>query len=221
LVDLLSILVAAVAGAGVGGVVAYAVFSSTRKVTVAVPAKRAGGRAKAVTVTVTELERSRREMRTMMVERDLLSEALMRLYGAETEGRITKEEREMITRRYSGQIKDLQNKLKDVELVVEVGELEKLRGELVGLFDEKIGNIDARLDQAREKLSVTALPEAPKAQTRAVQEQGEDDLEKAVEKKERPDVSEGERRVKVLRDELLEAMTKLEQIDMDKNKETA
>src|SRR5208337_581768 len=96
------------------------------------------------------------EMRTIMVERDLLSSALMKLYEAENEGRITKEEREMIFKRYSEQIKDLQTKLKDVELVVEDGELDILMNELVTLFEQMIQNIEGRLDAAKQRLGVAA-----------------------------------------------------------------
>src|SRR2546428_2972150 len=98
-------------------------------------------------------------MRTIVLERDLLSSALMKLYEAETEGRITREEREMITKRYTAQIKSFESKLKDVELVVEVGELERLRDDLLSLFRDKVQNIEARLEQAKERLAPSAAPE--------------------------------------------------------------
>ena len=56
------------------------------------------------TVTVDELDGSKREMRTLMLERDLLSAALTKVYEAESDGQITREEREMIARKYSSQI---------------------------------------------------------------------------------------------------------------------
>ena len=104
------------------------------------------------TVTVDELDGSKREMRTLMLERDLLSAALNKVYEAESDGQITREERELIARKYSSQIREFEAKLRDKELIVEVGELEKLRDELVSLFREKIQNIESRLDQAKERL---------------------------------------------------------------------
>src|SRR2546428_4127751 len=159
-------------------------------------------------------------MRTIVLERDLLSSALMKLYEAETEGRITKEEREMITKRYTTQIKSFESKLKDVELVVEVGELERLRGDLMSLFRDKVQNIEARLEQAKERLAPPAaeLERTREAQVRRVERA--DDLEKVIERKTaRPEVSEGERRVKAIRDEVMEALTKLEQIDLEKKQQ--
>lgn len=228
MVDLITALVAGGAGVAAGAAVSYFVFfSGPRKGGVRTVVRQANGALRGSTVSGAELEKSRREMRTVMLERDLLSSALMKVYEAETDGRITKEEREMIARRYSDQIKDLQSRLKDVELVVEVGELENLREELVSLFQQKIQNLEARLDQAREKLGVIAqepvatnAPVASAARKEAATrpERGAE-LEKAVEKRTRPEMSESEKRVKAIRSEVMEALTRLEQIDVEKKQQ--
>lgn len=221
MVDLLTVLISGVIGTGLGGAVAYFVFySRPRPKAIPVLAREPEGGVRTVTVSEAELDRSRREMRTVMVERDLLSSAMMKLYEAEGEGRVTKEEREMIAKRYSDQIKDLQSKLKDVELVVEVGELEKLREELVTMFQEKVGNIEVRLDQAKERLNLTAPPPV-KRDVGVPRVEKATELEKVVERKARNELTEGERRVKEIRDEVMEALTRLEQIDVDKKQQEA
>lgn len=216
--DPLSAVIAGAVGVVAGLAVAYFVFYARPKGGASVIVRDNAGAIRKATVTSTELDRSKREMRTLIVERDLLSSALMRVYEAETEGRITKEEREEIAKRYSDQIKAIQNKLKDIELVVEVGELEKLRSELVSLFTEKIQNIEARLDQAKERLGLIGAP-VQKKEVVPRQVERETDLEKVVEKKVKPEMSESERRVKELREEVMEALTKLEQIDLEKKQE--
>ena len=218
MVDLITTVVAGAVGLGLGAVVTYLVFYSRPKPEKVVAVSRdAGGGLTTSTVSSADLDRSRREMRTIMVERDLLSSALMKLYEAENEGRITKEEREMISKRYSEQIKDLQAKLKDVELVVEVGELESLRNELVTLFEQKIQNIEGRLDVAKQRLGVVA-PEAIKKELTTRVDRGAD-LERVVEKRAKPEMSESEKRVKEIRDEVMEALTRLEQIDIEKKQQ--
>ena len=222
MVDPLTVLLAGLGGGLVGVGASYYAFYSKPKPAKALTRDDAG-RLKTATFSLAELERSRREMRTIVLERDLLSSALMKLYEAETEGRITKEEREMITKRYTTQIKSFESKLKDVELVVEVGELERLRDDLMSLFRDKVQNIEARLEQAKERLAPSAAPELARtreAQARRVERA--DDLEKVIERKTaRPEVSEAERRVKAIRDEVMEALTKLEQIDLEKKQEKA
>ena len=221
MVDVLTAVVAGAIGLGLGGVVTYFVFYSRPKSEKAdVVVRSSGPRAVSSTVTNADLDKSRREMRTIMVERDLLSSAMMKLYEAENDGRITREEREMISKRYSEQIKDLQSKLKDVELVVEVGELEGLRNELVTLFEGKISNIEGRLDAARQRLGV-APPEPPKKEAAPPKANRETDLEKVVERRAKPELSESEKRVKEIRDEVMEALTRLEQIDIEKKQQDA
>jgi hypothetical protein len=219
MVDVLTIAIAAVVGLGLGGAAAYVVFyTRPRDQRVAVPRPEPRARSTDTTVTSAELEKSRREMRTIMVERDLLSSAMMKLYEAESEGRITREEREMISKRYSDQIKDLQAKLKDVELVVEVGELEGLRGELVALFESKIQNIEARLDAAKQRLG-PAAPQPVKKEAAPPKVERGTDLERAVERRAKPEMSESEKRVKEIRDEVMDALTRLEQIDIEKKQQ--
>jgi len=218
MVDILTAVVAGVVGLGLGGLVSYYVFYSRAKPEKIVVARAEPGSSPVqTTVTTAELERSRREMRTIMVERDLLSSAMMKLYEAETEGRITQEEREMISKRYSDQIKDLQSKLKDVELIVEVGELEGLRNDLVSLFDGKIQNIDARLEVAKQRLG--PLAPAPVKKEAAPKVEREAELEKVVEKRAKAEMTESERRRKEIMDDVMGELARLEQMDIEKKQQ--
>ncbi|MDG6962244.1 MAG: hypothetical protein JRN48_00215, partial [Nitrososphaerota archaeon] len=110
--------------------------------------------------------------------------------------------------------------------------LEGLRDELMTLFREKIQNIEGRLDQAKERLGASqpqprAEPQSskPKSAPAVAAVAGgasqADDLEKAVERKApKRDDTEGERRVKAIRDEVMEALERLEQIDSRKEPES-
>ena len=202
MVDFVTAVVSGVIGLGLGGAVSYYVFYARAKPDrVVVPRPQPLGRPAETTVTSADLERSRRDMRTIMVERDLLSSAMMKLYEAETEGRVTREEREMISKRYSDQIKDLQSKLKDVELVVEVGELEGMRNELMSLLEGKIQNIEARLELARQRLGPAAPAPVKKEAPPRVEKGAE--LEKVVEKRAKAEMSEAEKRRKEIMDDVM------------------
>jgi hypothetical protein len=232
-----SLLIGVAAGGAAGLGISYAAFYPRGKSRrVQVTQRDESGQLRKKTVTSEDLERSKKEMRTLMLERDLLSGALTKVYEAENEGKITRDEREMIAKRYSSQIRELESKLSDKELMVEVGELEGLRDELMTLFREKIQNIESRLDQAKERLPSVAQPtkgaEAPLAagsrskaaaavsSTVSGQASQGEDLERAVERKSpKRDDTEGERRVKAIRDEVMEALERLEQIDTRKETE--
>lgn len=240
--DPTTLLIGVAAGGAAGLGISYAsFFPRGRNRKVQVMQRDEAGKLRKKTVTADDLEKSRREMRMLLLERDLLSAALTKVYEAENEGKITREEREMIAKRYSSQIRDLESKLSDKELIVEVGELEGLRDELVTLFREKIQNIETRLDQAKERLPSVAQPqakglEAPmtvngaRARSSAAtatatvsSQSGQvEDLERVVDRKSpKRDDTEGERRVRAIRDEVMEALERLEQIDSRKETEEA
>jgi hypothetical protein len=235
--DPTTLLIGVAAGGAAGLGISYASFyprGKGRKVQVM--QRDESGQLRRKTVTVDDLETSKREMRTLLLERDLLSAALTKIYEAENEGKITREERETIAKRYSAQIRDLESKLRDKELVVEVGELESLREELVTLFREKVQNIESRLDQAKERLPTMAQQQETKDLEAAMAAssaraksattvvaaqtaQGES-LERVVDRKApKRDDTEGERRVRAIRDEVMEALERLEQIDSRKENE--
>jgi hypothetical protein len=235
--DPTTLLIGVAAGGAAGLGISYAsLYPRGKNRKVQVMQRDESGQLRKKMVTADDLEKSRREMRTLLLERDLLSAALTKVYEAENEGKITREEREMIAKRYSSQIRDMESRLSDKELIVEVGELEGLRDELMTLFREKIQNIESRLDQAKER-----FPSAPQQQARAMeasttsarsksatsvvatvsaQSSQSEDLERAVERKApKRDDTEGERRVKAIRDEVMEALERLEQIDSRKENE--
>ena len=107
-----------------------------------------------------------------------------------------------------------------------MGELEALREELVTMFQDKIQNLETRLDQARERLEAiapqlqvpAAAPASVKKEAAPVAERSTE-LEKVVEKKAKPELSESEKRVRELRNEIMGALTSLERVDVEKKQQ--
>jgi hypothetical protein len=242
LVDPLTLAMGVMVGAGAGLGISYSVFyRRPSQPKVRVVQRSQSGEVKIKTIALDELERSKRELRTITLERDLLSSALTKVYEAETEGQITRDERESIARRYSQQIREIESKLRDRELLVEVWEMEQLRDELVSLFREKIQNIEGRLDAAKERLQPLrpepATPRLEGARKSTVSAsstsssssassspslQQVDELERAIERKApKKEETDGEKRVRELREEVMDALAKLEQIDTKRETEKA
>ncbi|MGQ9718263.1 MAG: hypothetical protein ACUVWK_00175 [Nitrososphaerales archaeon] len=159
-------------------------------------------------VQATELEKARKELNALLLEKELLSGALTRVYEAEVQKKITKEEREQLSSKYREQLKMVEEKLGNAELLIEVGEMENLRNELLGLFERKIGQIESRLNRAKARLEEVRAP-IPKSLTPVRAEQRE---EKPKAKTEEAKV---EDKVKALRDEVLQALDRLEQMDIE------
>ncbi len=158
-----------------------------------------------------ELDKSRREMKTLLLEKELLAGAITRLFEAEADNKITKTEREQLVVKYREQLKSIEQKLGNVETYIEVGELEGLRDELVNLFESKIGNIENRLQDSRVRLEQLRGPLVPIESAL----EPEKPVERKVEKPKPKEESEADRKVRELRDEVLEALARLEQIDIE------
>ena len=162
-------------------------------------------------VTDVEMERAKRELKTLLLEKELVTGAITRLYEAESTGKIGREDRERLSAKYREQLREIEAKLTGLNLVIEVGELENLRQELPALFERKIAQIEDRLKEARAQLEVLrGLPqpiEEPKPKVGAE--------EKKVECKKKPTESEAESKIKEIREEVLDALARLEQIDLE------
>lgn len=159
-------------------------------------------------IQMPDFERARKELNTLLLEKDLLSGALTRVYEAEVQNKITKEEREQLSNKYRVQLKAVEEKLSNAELLIEVGELENLRDELIGLFERKIGQIESRLDKAKAKLEEIRVPISKLPMPAKLERKEEKSKMKAEEAR-------VEDKVKALREEVLQALDRLEQIDIE------
>ncbi len=162
-------------------------------------------------VTDLELKKAKREVKTLLLEKELVSGAITRLYEAEASGRISREDREKLSAKYRDQLREIEAKLSDLNLIIEVGELENLRQELVDLFERKIAQIETRLKEARAQLeAIKGLqPTQEETKPKAAPE------EKKVERRKKASESEADSKIKEIREEVLDALARLEQIDLE------
>jgi hypothetical protein len=191
-----------------------------------------------------EVERARREYKALRLEKELHADMLTRVYQAEADKRITKRERELLSTKYREQIRNLDEKLNDSELIMEANELANLREEMLNLFRTKIaqmerrlGELMSKLDQVKGPLRVPVPPLAPpkeRVRTPAVEVSTAEEEHKEItsapvimEKSEQvavqppeqkisaPDAPVADERVKAIRNEVLEALARLEQMDVE------
>lgn len=96
-----------------------------------------------------QLEKTKRELRTLVLEKELVSAALTRLYEAEAAHEITREEREILGLKYREELKALDEKIQKIDAFIEVGDLETLREQLLDLVSQKIDAIEKRIERAK------------------------------------------------------------------------
>jgi hypothetical protein len=105
-------------------------------------------------VSPSEADEARDELRTLGLEREILSDAIRRLYEAHAEGKITEEERELLAKRYKSRMLRVKDALTDSESVVALHELEAMQEDLFRLFDERLDELNSKIETLRSQIGL-------------------------------------------------------------------
>jgi hypothetical protein len=180
----------------------------------------------------TEVERARSGIRTLTLQQELLSMILKRLFEAEDDGEITRDERVRLSKGYEGDLKRIEEELKQSQLIVTLNELEAVREDILKKFEETLNSTQARIDSILKELKIEAPKEEPveKAPPRRrrppprrtseepeEEEEGEEEAEEeeATEEARPRPKSEVETKLEELRKEVLKELEELEKLEIE------
>ncbi len=177
------------------------------------------------------------ELRILDLEREILGDAIRRLYEAHAEGKINENERERLSASYKQRMMSVKEAMARDESIVALHELESMQEDLMKLFSERFGELSGKVEELRTRIDVRPVKEIkvqmPKPQTPIVPDQLEGEEEEAVEESEegaaedkekpkkpkKPPVerqkSEAEQRIDAIRNQIDEVMNKLGQMEME------
>jgi len=99
----------------------------------------------------------------LLLEREILSYAVTRIYEAEAEGRISLEERDRMVERYERELKRVNKALAEIEKQARLEDLEREKEQLRSFIDARIKDIERDIE--RLKMETGLLPK-PKAKPR-------------------------------------------------------
>ena len=169
------------------------------------------------TITSTDVSRSRDRLRLASLERDIIGDALTKIYEAETRGQSNDSEKNQLLQRYKTDLKRVDGEIDTHKRTVDLYELESAKEDLLKSFQEKMLEIDLRISQIRPTV-VTASETAPKpsepAKTEAIPTPQIANPPKERPAKEKPK-NKAEERLETIREEVLKAMERLEQIETE------
>ncbi|UCD44447.1 MAG: hypothetical protein JSV27_10020 [Candidatus Bathyarchaeota archaeon] len=173
-----------------------------------------------------DVESARSQIRTLTLKRELLSMVLKRLFEAEDDGEVTREERVRLSGGYETELKSLSDDLKQAELVVSLHELESIRDDILKKFEETLNSTQTRIDTILKELKIEeekepALPprrrraperreEPPEEEEEAEEEADEEEAPRA--RRPRSDVEE---KLEQLRMEVLKELEELEKLELE------
>ena len=169
------------------------------------------------TITSTDVSRSRDRLRLASLERDIIGDALTKIYEAETRGQINDSEKNQLLQRYKTDLKRVDSEIDTHKKTVDLYELESAKEDLLKSFQEKMLEIDLRISQIRPTVTTTLEttpkpPETPKTEATGTPPPANPPKERPP--KEKPK-NKAEERLETIREEVLKAMERLEQIETE------
>jgi hypothetical protein len=171
------------------------------------------------TVKESDASRSREILKVLTLEREIIGTALTTIYESEVQGIITRDERDRLIDKYSSDLKQLESRISEHQRIVDMFDLESAKKELTSSFREKLSEIDKRLADLRQgiapapSLATAANTEAVKP-SEAVGLPSESGVKPAV--AELQDAkTKTEKKMEAIREEVLKAMERLEQIESE------
>src|SRR5437660_10312974 len=108
------------------------------------------------TITSIDVSRSRDRLRLASLERDIIGDALTKIYEAETRGQINDSEKNQLLQRYKTDLKRVDGEIDTHKRTVDLYELESAKEDLLKSFQEKMLEIDLKISQIRPPINTTS-----------------------------------------------------------------
>ncbi|MGQ9782092.1 MAG: hypothetical protein ACUVQ8_07605 [Nitrososphaeria archaeon] len=207
------ILVGVAFGLSTGAIVGFYISKYRMKSSIK-PSPLKQAESKPPTIPPQEAKSARQELKTLLLEKDLISNAITRLFELEAQGQVSREERDMLVKKYKDRLQEVDQKLDSIELIIEVSELEHLRNELVTLLTRKIDDVDKKLEKALVRLDTQKIKAPPPIQEKT-QTTSTSPPSKTEKKPSRVLESSVDKELRQYREEIMKALEKLEQIDLE------
>lgn len=166
-----------------------------------------------------EAGHARDELRILDLEREILSDAIRRLYEAHAEGKITEEERERIAQAYKSRMMTVKEAISKDESLVALHELEAMQEDLIKLFSERFDELTAKVDELRSKVEVKPIKEITIPIAKKPPTAAEKPTQKEKRRKKKPAKpsprTEAEKRIAKIRAEVEKVLEKLGQMEIE------
>jgi len=121
-------------------------------------------------VTNDVINEAKNTLRVLDIEREILSNAVRRLYEASAEGKITEAERDQLAQKYSIDLSRIKEGIERGESIVALNELEKVREELIKMFSEQFEEINRKIEDLRVKIGLVTQPRKETVASEAMKE---------------------------------------------------
>lgn len=177
------------------------------------------------TVPSEEAMRAKEELRILDLEREILSDAIRRLYEAHAEGKITEEERERLAETYKSRMMTVKEAISKDESLVALHELEAMQEDLLKLFSERFDELTTKVEELRSRVEAKpikeiTIPVAEISEEKVQTEKPAISEEKEKKKKKKPTAktspkTEAEKRIEKTKTEVEKVLDRLGQMEIE------
>ena len=180
-----------------------------------------------------EVEKARSQIRTLTLKQEINSMVLRRLFEAEDEGEISREERVRLGKNYEDEMKQIAEDLKRSEMLISLSELESIREEIVKKFEESLTQTQSRIDLILKELKIEEPPkpteeEKPKlpvsvkkrrvitkTKNGETEDEVEEPTEQEAEEKQPTGKQDVESRLEQLKKEVMKELDELDKLELE------
>jgi hypothetical protein len=171
-------------------------------------------------VTESDASHSREILKVLRLEREIIGTALTTIYESEIQRIITRDERDRLLDKYSSDLKALESRISEHQRIVDTFDLESAKKELLLSYRTKISEIEKKLADLRS--GATVAPSIT-AQSQSDQAATPDGKAETMSQPDRKTAGTGlqdvkartEKKIEAIREEVLKAMDRLEQIESE------
>jgi len=168
-----------------------------------------------------EIEKAREELRVLTVRRQVTASAMTTIFEVEAQGKIGRVSRDRLVEEYKAQLTALDDQIAERRKITELSDLLSERQELVKSFEQRLIEIDERLRQLNARADlvspIPSLGNPPQEPTKMINPAtplgGSNCVEESKPKEKAR--SRAEERIDAIREEVLKALERLEQIESE------
>jgi hypothetical protein len=165
------------------------------------------------TTSLEAVNRARESLKVLRLERQILGSAVTTIYESQTKGMISEAERDRMLERYKVDLKQLEKAISENQDVVDLYDLELERESVIKNYNARLTEIDAKLKELRSGSRAEDPLRLSRTQSeRKVPAEGQDPQGG---QKEDDQATDAEKRIDKIREEILQAMDRLEQIETE------
>jgi hypothetical protein len=170
------------------------------------------------TTTIDAVNKARETLRILKLERQILGSAVTTIYESHSKGDISEAERDRMLEKYKVDLKRLEMGINENQRVVDLHDLEVARDQIIKEFKSKLAEIEARLKDLKSGSLPPQNPHRPSNNSQHNSDPASGDSSQGGDqsnRKETQEISDSEKRIVQIREEILKAMDRLEQIEAE------